>query len=69
MPKYGNSYPDPWKIENFGLLHFVWKLRINTLLTSPQPLSGDELKPRYAQKHVLSPKCSNMVIRPQTPEN
>ena len=37
------------------------------LLTSPQPLPGDEFKPRYAQKCVLGPQCENMVIRPQTP--
>ena len=67
MPKYGNSYSDPWKIEQFGFLHFVWKLRMNTLLTSPQPLSGDELKPIYVQKRVLGPKCPNMVISSPDP--
>ena len=35
----------------------------NTLPTSPQPLSGDDFKPRY----VLGPRCPNMVIRPQIP--
>ena len=29
---------------------------------SPQPLSTDEFKPRYAQKRVLGPKFPNMAV-------
>jgi len=56
IPKHGNSapYPPNWKITNaFQMI--------------PRPPSVDDLKPRYAQKRVLGPKCPNIVIRPNSP--
>ena len=53
----------------FWFFHIHRKRLNNTLPTSHQPLPGDHFKPRYVQKRVLDPKCLNMVIRPQAPQN
>ena len=64
MPKYGNSAPTPLKIEHFKNIHRHYKRFTNTLPRSLQPLSVDELKPRYVQKRILGHKCPNMVTWP-----
>ena len=44
MPKYGNSAPDPPKIDIFYFFHRQEKLLTNALPKSPQPLPGDDIK-------------------------
>ena len=58
--KFSPRPPKNGKIENF---HHHLKRLTNTLPTSPQPLSADNSKPGYVQKHVLGPKCPNMEIQ------
>ena len=62
IPKYGNSVPDPPKIEHFDFFHVHYKRLTNTLPMSPQPLSGDNFKPRNVQN---SPK---MCFGPKIPK-
>ena len=68
MPKYGYLAPDPQNLDILGNFLYDSNHLDNTLQMSPQPLSGDKLKPNYVQKGVCGPECPNMVIRPQTPK-
>ena len=68
MPKYGNLDSNSWKIvileKKFNDCYQI----SNTLPTSPQPLSGDYLNPKYTQKRVFGPLCPNTIIWTQTPQ-
>ena len=69
MPKYGNSAPDPQKINFFGNFWFLWKGLWISLLTSPQPPPDIKLKSSYARKFVFCLLCPNMEIQRQAPKN
>ena len=65
---YVLSTPIPPKIEMFDFFIYTHKHFNNTLLTSPQPLSGGNFKTRYVKKCILTHICPNMVIHPQAPQ-
>ena len=62
MPKYGNSAPDPQKMEFFKKIHFfekVSRFRFQRALNHPQALTLSQVM----QENVIMPKYGNSAPR------